>query len=274
MHYGLVGLVPFGTCFSLLTMSITAQQVSSLRQRTGVSMMDCKRALEEAAGDEEKAIDNLRKSGAAKAAKKAGRDTSEGVIITKIDGNKAAIVKLLCETDFVAKNEEFRKIATDAAEAALKDGANAAKDSAQQPIKDLFAKLGENMSMEIKVLEGEGIGDYVHGNMKIGTLISLKSPDAEKAKDVAMHIAAMSPMVISPDEVSDEEVSKEKEIWKDQLAQQGKPAEIIGKIMEGKERKFREENALIKQSFVKDGDKTVEQYLEGNSVTEFVRMSI
>lgn len=255
-------------------MSITATQVNELRKRTGVSMMQCKKALEETGGDEEKAIEFLRKKGAAKAAEKADRTTSEGVIITKVEGNKAAIVKLLCETDFVAKNEEFRKIANDAVEVALKEGADSAKESAQQPIKDLFAKLGENMSMEVKVMEGEGIGDYVHGNFKIGTLISLKSQDTEKAKDLAMHVAAMNPVVINPEEISDEDVAKEKEIWKVQLKNEGKPEEIIDKIMMGKERKFREESALIKQSFVKDGDKTVEQYLEGNSVTEFVRMSI
>lgn len=255
-------------------MSITASQVNSLRQRTGVSMMQCKKALEESGGDEEKAIEILRKKGAAKAAEKADRVTSEGVVITKTDGNKAAMVKLLCETDFVAKNEDFRKIAENAADVALKEGAEAAKKSQEQPMKDLFTKLGENMSMEVKVMEGEGIGDYVHSNCKIGTLVSLKSPDAEKARDVAMQIAAMNPQVINPEDVSDDDVAKEKEIWKEQLKKEGKPEEIIDKIMMGKEKKFREENALMKQAFVKDGDKTVEQYLEGNTVVEFHRMAI
>ncbi len=255
-------------------MSITASQVNALRQRTGVSMMLCKKALEEANGDEEKAIEILRKKGEAKAATKADRETSEGVVVTKVADNKAAIVKLLCETDFVAKNEEFKKIANDAADKALTDGTEAAKASQEQPMKDLFTKLGENMSIEVKVLEGEGIGDYVHSNCKIGSLVKLKDSDSEKARDIAMQVAAMDPEVVNPEDVSDESVAKEKEIWADQLKQEGKPEEIIGKIMEGKERKFREENALMKQSFVKDGDKTVEQYLEGNSVTEFVRMSI
>ncbi len=255
-------------------MSITASQVNSLRQRTGVSMMQCKKALEETGGDEEKAIELLRKKGAAKAAEKADRATKEGVVITKIDGNKAAVVKLLCETDFVAKNEEFKKIANDAVDIALKEGADSAKESAEQPIKDLFTKLGENMSIEVKVMEGEGIGDYVHSNCKIGTLVSLQSADTDKAKDIAMQVAAMNPAVINPEDISSDLVDKEKEIWADQLKNEGKPEEIIDKIMMGKERKFREESALMKQSFVKDGDKTVEQYLEGNSVTEFVRMAI
>lgn len=255
-------------------MAITATEVNELRKRTGVSMMECKKSLVEAEGDQEKAIAILRKRGAAKAAKKADRDTGEGVIVTKVNGNKASIVKLMCETDFVAKNEEFKAIADEVATMALKEGAQAAVESQQQPLRDLIQKLGENMTLDAEVIEGEGIGDYVHSNAKVGSVINLKAKDAEKARDIAMHITAMNPLVVMPEEVSDEEVSKEKEIWKDQLVQQGKPAEIIGKIMEGKERKFRAEHALMKQSFVKNGDQTVEEYLSGNSVTTFVRMSI
>lgn len=255
-------------------MSITVSQVNSLRQRTGVSMMQCKKALEESGGNEEKAIEILRKKGAAKAAEKADRATKEGIVITKIKGNKAAIVKLLCETDFVAKNEEFRKIAKDAADVAIKKGAAAAKESQEQALKDLFTKLGENMSIEVRVMEGLGIVDYIHLNSKIGVLVNLNKPDSGKAKDIAMQVAAMSPSVINPDEVSDELVAKEKEIWAAQLKNEGKPEGIIDKIMAGKERKFREESALMKQSFVKNGDQTIEQYLEGNTVTEFIRMAI
>lgn len=255
-------------------MSITATQVNELRKKTGVSMMLCKKALEEANGDEEKAIEILRKKGEAKAAKKADRETNEGVVITKIEGNRAAIVQFSCETDFVAKNEEFVAIAQKAADIAVKEGADAAKSQMEQEVKDLFTKLGENMTLEVKTLEGEGIGDYIHSNSKIGAVVNLKSPDAEKAKDVAMQIAAMNPAVISPDEVSEELVAKEKEIWKEQLANEGKPADIIDKIMMGKEKKFREESALIKQAFVKNGDQTIEQYLDGNEVVSFIRMAI
>jgi len=255
-------------------MQITASQVNSLRQRTGISMMACKKALEEAQGDEEGAIHILRKKGAAKAAEKVDRETNEGVIVIKVEGDKAAIVKMLCETDFVAKNKEFVAIANKAADVALKEEAEAAKESQEGAIKELFTKLGENMSLEVKVLEGEGIGEYVHSNAKIGTLVNLKSPDAEKAKDLAMHIAAMAPLVVSPEDISEEEVAKEREIWKHQLKEQGKPEDMIDKIMIGKEKKYREEHALLKQEFVKDPDKTVEEYLAGNSVTEFIRMSI
>jgi elongation factor Ts len=255
-------------------MSITAQQVNELRQRTGVSMMECKKALTEANGDEEKAIEVLRKRGAAKAVEKADRVTKQGVVITKVQGNKAAVVKLLCETDFVAKNEEFRAIANNAVDIALKKGAEAAKESQEQPIKDLFTKLGENMAIEVKVMEGEGIADYIHSNNKLGVLVRLKDEDNDKARNVAMQIAAMNPTVINPGDVADADVAKEKEIWKAQLATEGKPEQIWDKIMIGKEKKYREESALMKQSFVKNGEMTIEQYLEGNTVVEFMRVAI
>jgi elongation factor Ts len=255
-------------------MSITASQVNELRQRTGVSMMACKKALEEAKGNEEKAIDILRKKGEAKAAEKAGRETKQGLIVTKIKGNKAVIISQYCETDFVAKNKEFVAIANNAAEKALKDGINKAKDEADKALKELFTKLGENMSIEIDLLEGEGLAEYVHTNSKVGTIVNLKSSDAEKARDIAMHITAMNPTVIKPEDLPEDVVVKEREIWTEQLKQEGKPEAIIGKIMEGKEKKFREESALIKQSFVKDQEKTVEEYLEGNSVTTFLRKQI
>ena len=255
-------------------MAITAAQVNELRQRTGIGMMACKKALEEAGGDEEKAIEILRKKGAAKAAEKSERETKEGVVTVKVDGDKAAIVKLTCETDFVAKNEEFKAIAENAAETALKSGVDAAKTEAEPAMKDLFTKLGENMGIEVDVIEGEGIGEYVHTNGKVGTIVNLKSKDAEKARDIAMHITAMNPEVIKPEDLPEDVVVKEREIWAEQLKAEGKPEAIMGKIMEGKEKKFREEAALVKQAFVKDGEKTVEQYLEDNSVESFVRMAI
>lgn len=255
-------------------MSITAAQVKALRDRTGVSMMGCKKALEESGGDEEKAIDILRKKGEAKAATKADRETKEGLITTNIEANKAVIVTQYCETDFVAKNEEFVSIANKAAETAVKEGIDAAKTEAEAALKELFTKLGENMSIEIDLLEGEGLADYVHTNGKVGTIVNLASPDAEKARDVAMHITAMNPAVINPDELPEDIVIKERDIWIEQLKAEGKPEAIMDKIMEGKEKKFREESALIKQSFVKDGEKTVEEYLEGNTVTTFIRKDI
>jgi len=255
-------------------MPITASQVNSLRQRTGISMMQCKKALEEAGGDEEKAIEILRKKGADKAADKADRQMREGIILVKVKDNKAVIVTQYCETDFVAKNGLFRAIAEKAAETALKDGIEAAKSKAEPALKDLFAKLGENMSIEVDVLEGEGLGEYVHTNGKVGTILNLKKPDSEKARDVAMHITAMNPNVVRPEDIPDDVVIKERDIWKHQLEEEGKPAEIMDRILEGKEKKFREESALLKQAFVKDGDKTVEEYLEENTVETFIRKSI
>ncbi len=255
-------------------MAITATQVNELRKRTGISMMTCKKALEEAGGDEEKAIDLLRKRGAAKAAEKSDRETSEGIIATKTKDNKAAIVLLSCETDFVSKNEDFRAIADKAVSTALNESVETAKSEADPAIKELFAKLGENMTIEIDVIEGEGIGEYVHTNGKVGAIVGLTGEDAEKSRNVAMHITAMNPNVINPDDLPEDVVIKERTIWSEQLKNDGKPAEIIDKIMIGKERKFREEAALIKQSFVKDGEKTVEEYLEGNSVTAFIRRAV
>lgn len=255
-------------------MSITAAQVNELRKRTGISMMQCKKALEEAGGDEEKAIEILRKKGAAKAVEKSDRETAEGIIVAKTEGNKAAIVKLSCETDFVAKNEEFMAVAEKAAKMALESGVEAARQDAEPILKELFTKLGENMSIEVDMIEGEGVAEYVHTNGRVGAIVNLASTDGEKARDVAMHITAMNPVVITPEELPEDVVIKEREVWAEQLKNEGKPEEMIDKIMMGKEKKFREEAALIKQSFVKDGEKTIEQYLEGNSITSFVRKAV
>lgn len=255
-------------------MSITAAQVNELRQRTGVSMMECKKALTEANGDETKAIEILRKRGAAKAAEKSSRETKQGIVVAKVAGNKAVVVKLLCETDFVASNEEFTAIAEKAAEVALDKGADEAKKVSEPVIKELFTKLGENMSMEVHTMEGEGIGEYVHTNKKIATLVRLNKPDEAVARDIAMHVAAMSPKYVKPEEVLASDVEKEKEIWKALLKTEGKPEAIWDKIMIGKEKKFREESALIKQAFVKDQNTTVEQFLKGNTVETFLRISI
>ncbi len=254
-------------------MAITAAQVNELRKRTGISMMQCKKALVEAEGNEEKAIEILRKKGAAKAASKADRETSEGVVLAKVEGDKAVIVKLSCETDFVAKNEDFLAIANNAMTKALASDEATAKTEAEPAMKELFAKLGENMAITVNVLQG-GIGEYIHTNGKLGAIVALASADEEKARDVAMHITAMSPEVVTPDQISEELVNKEKEIWAAQLAAEGKPAEIMEKIMLGKEKKFREEAALVKQAFVKNGEQTIEQYLGDNKVVNFVRLAV
>lgn len=256
-------------------MAITAQDVSALRARTGASMMACKRALEEANGDAEKAIEIMLKKGETKAAEKADRTAGEGVIAISSAGNKAALVKINCETDFVARNDEFVAFARKIADIALAKGADAAKAEADAGLKALFTKLGENLVLSaIDIVEGPVVGAYVHGNNKIGVIVTLDAGTEEQAKDVAMHAAAMSPSVVSPSQVTDESVAKQKEIWTEQLAKENKPANVMENIMKGKEKKFREENALMTQNFVKNPDMTVEAYLNGSKVTEFLRVAI
>jgi len=253
---------------------ISASDVAALRARTGVSILECKKALEEAGGDEEKAIELLRKRGAAQAVKKADRDQTEGYIFSAETDGKVAIVLLHCETDFVSKNPDFQTFGQELADLALSDGADAVK-AAEEKISDAVQKMGENVSLgDVQVIEGSTLGAYVHTNGKIGVVVSLEGGNEETAKDIAMHAAAMSPEFVSPDEVSTEAVDKEKEIWKEQLASEGKPAEIMEKIMEGKEKKFREENALLTQPFVKNPEQTIQQLLGDASVASYTRLSI
>lgn len=187
------------------------------------------------------------------------------------------MVKLLCETDFVSRSDEFVAIADKLADKLFK-GEIKEDEKDVQEVKDSALKTGENIQVgEMKVVEGEKLGVYVHSNKKIGVIVVLSGGDEGVAKDVAMQVAATNPVCISPDEVPQEAVDKEKEIWKEQLANEGKPEAIVEKIMIGKEKKFREENALIKQLFVKDNEKTVEQLLAANGgmkVEKFVRMAI
>jgi elongation factor Ts len=261
--------------------TITAAQVKELRDATGISMLKCKNALEEAAGDIEKARDILRKGGEKDAAKKADRATGEGVVVAKVidGGKKAVLVQVFCETDFVARGDDFQKLANDLADLALTKGADAAKAEAESLVQAAIQKVGENVQLgEIEIAEEPDgvIGSYMHGNQKIGVLVSLKTGAEEVAKDVAMQIAAMNPSYLLPEEVPAEEVAKEKEIQKELLAKEGKPAEMVEKIMAGKLKKFREEQSLIKQSFVKDPSKTIEQFLQeaDAEIEQFLRLAI
>ncbi len=252
---------------------ISASAVASLRARTGVSILACKDALIEANGDEEKAIEILRKRGISQAAKKADRDQAEGRVFVADEGGKAAIVLLKCETDFVARETAFQELGKELAHALLHSGKDHAHAKAGESLPELVQKLGENITLgHVELVEAPVIGTYVHSNSKIGVIVGADGGTVEAARDVAMHAAAMSPSYTSPDDISEETVSKEKEIWKEQLKREGKPEAIWDKIMMGKEKKFREENALIKQAFVKDPSKTVEQYL-GAKVTAYVRLA-
>lgn len=255
-------------------MTVTIDQIKELRDMTGVSMSACKSALEEANGDMDKAIDVLRKKGEAKAVDRAARETHQGVVATKTAGNKVAIAALLCETDFVSRGEDFNTVAELLAQKLL-DGSLKPEDTDVPEVKELVLKAGENIKIgKMAVVEGDNIGTYIHTNKKIGVIVSLEGGTPEIAKDIAMHAAATNPTCVSPDEVPEEAVAKEKEIWKDQLSKEGKPAEIVEKIMIGKEKKFREENALIKQAFVKNPEQTIEQVLAGATIKSFVRVAV
>lgn len=256
-------------------MPISASSVSSLRSRTGVGILACKEALEEAKGDEEKAIELLRKRGIAQAAKKAARDQAEGVIFLKEEQGKAALLLLRCETDFVARDEHFQSLGQRLADILFHKGQEAMEAEAASSIPALVQKTGENISMgEAQVLEAQVLGSYLHTNAKIGVVIGLRSGSRDLARDVAMHAAAMNPLYIRPEDAPADLLVTERDIWREQLAKEGKPAQIIEKIMAGKERKFREEHALLAQAFAKDPTKTVGQHLGGAEVTVYVRVSV
>lgn len=253
---------------------ITAVLVKQLRDATGISMLKCKQSLEEANGDLEKAREVLRKLGEADAAKRSDKEAGEGVIAVKAEDGKAAMLQLFCETDFVAKGESFQNLAAELVADALvgKD----IKTESEAKIQEAIQKNGENIKIgEVNILEGEKVASYLHSNEKIGVLVSFSGAD-EIGKDIAMQVAAMNPSVLNPDEVDEAEVAKEAEIQKEILAKEGKPAEMIEKIMEGKLKKFRDSQSLVKQAFVKDSAKTVEAFLAENNakVEKFVRLAI
>jgi len=258
-------------------MAITAQQVKELRDATGISMMKCKQALEEANGDLEAARDILRKAGEKDAAKKSDRETGEGAIFMAKEDGKAAVIQIRCETDFVARDENFSTAGNTLAATAFADGEDAARAAAEEVLQGAIQKLGENIQLgEVRVVEAAIIGSYIHSNNKIGVLVMLASGSEDIAKQVAMHTAAMSPSYLTPDEVTDEEIERERGIQLEILKNEGKPEEMIEKIMEGKLKKFREESALVKQPFAMDSSKTVEQFLSENGaeISGFVRLAI
>ena len=269
-------------------MAISAQQVKELRERTGAGMMECKTVLTEADGDLEAAIDLLRARGLAKADKKASRVAAEGVIVTALSGDqkRGIVLEVNCETDFVAKNEDFLALAKDCAEQALAQGfkeadALLADAEVEERRKGLVSKLGENISLRrlqhLQVKEGV-VGAYIHGS-RIGVLVALEGQAAtnELGRDVAMHVAAARPEVIYPSQVSPERLAREKEILIAQAADSGKPADIIEKMISGRLNKLLNEIALTGQPFVKDPDHSVGQLVQGFpdvEVLEFVRFEV
>lgn len=260
-----------------MSVTISASEVNKLRQETGAGIMDCKKALIESNGDFEAAIDYLRKKGAKIAANRSDREANEGVIIavTTEDGKFGCAVNLSSETDFVAKNEDFINLAKSIANVALagriktlEDLNNAQLDgiSVKDKLLDTVAKIGEKIEVKkYEVVEGEGVVAYIHMGYKMGVLVQLNKPltDAITAagKDVAMQIAAMNPLAVDVSGVSDDAKNREKEIAMDKGRAAGKPDNILEKIAEGAVNTFVKENTLLPQAFVKDGSKTVEQYL-------------
>ncbi|MGX5173392.1 translation elongation factor Ts [Aliikangiella sp. IMCC44653] len=271
-------------------MAITASLVKELRERTGAGMMECKKALVETNGDIETAIDNMRKSGAAKAEKKAGRIAAEGVIITKSsdDGKVAAIVEVNSETDFVARDENFKEFANNVVDAALANKTTdvaalnavvlASGDTVEAARTNLVAKIGENISVRrVQIVEATdgALASYIHGG-RIGVIIALKDGDVELAKDIAMHAAATNPQFVNPEDISEDVYNREKEIFTAQAQESGKPAEIIEKMIVGRMRKFAAEVSLVGQPFVKDPSITVSELLKqaNASVTSMVRFEV
>ncbi|WP_439437227.1 translation elongation factor Ts [Salinivibrio costicola] len=257
--------------------TVTAALVKELRERTGAGMMECKKALVEANADIEVAIENMRKSGAAKAAKKAGRVAAEGVILVKENDGKAAIVEINCETDFVAKDANFAAFANQVAETALAEGLaiDALKEKFEQQRAELVAKIGENMDIRrVSFIEGEKVGSYRHGD-RIGVVVAAKA-DEETIKHVAMHIAASKPDYVNPEDVPADVVEKEKKIQVDIAMESGKPADIAEKMVVGRMKKFTGEISLTGQAFVMDPAQTVGQMLKekGAEVSNFIRFEV
>jgi elongation factor Ts len=271
-------------------MAITAALVKELRERTGAGMMECKKTLVETDGNIDAAIELMRKSGMAKADKKAGRVAAEGTIAMarSADGKQAVLVEVNCETDFVAKGDDFTAFASKVAERALATGAATAEalletaiedggKSVEETRKELIAKIGENISVRrVSRVESSGVvGAYLHGT-RIGVLTALEGGDEELARDIAMHVAASKPICVSADDVPAEVIEKEKEIFSAQAAESGKPADIIEKMVSGRINKYLKEITLLGQPFVKDPDQTVEKLLasKGAKVTGFQRLEV
>lgn len=269
-------------------MAITAALVKELRERTGAGMMECKKMLTETNGDIELAIEELRKRGAAQADKKAGRVAAEGIIAVAGNDTVSVAVEINCETDFVAKDENFLGFANSVAQAVLANkpadveqvpGLSLDDKTVEEARQGLIAKIGENITVRrfeiVDVADGEKLGVYQHGN-KIATLVKVSGGTDDLAKDLAMHVAASKPVCVSADQVPQDLLDKEREIFAAQAAESGKPAEIMEKMVEGRIRKYLNEVTLLGQAFVKEPDQTVEKLVKAADaqVISFVRLEV
>ncbi len=268
-------------------MAISASMVKELRERTGAGMMDCKKALLETDGDADAALELLRKSGRAKADKKAGRVAADGLVVIAVNGSRAAIVEINSETDFVAKDENFIAFAQAVADTALEAGTSEIEVLNNQLLADgrtvetartdLIAKVGEKISLRrVAQIDAPGhLGHYTHG-ARIGAVVALSGGDADLARDIAMHVAATNPDCIDADGVPADVLERERRIFSEQAAESGKPAEIVAKMVSGRVAKFLKEITLLGQPFVKDPDVTVGKLLQsaGATVARFVRFEV
>jgi elongation factor Ts len=264
---------------------MSASQVKELRERTGLGLLECKKALAAANGDIDAAIEELRKSSGMKAAKKAGRTAADGVVAARVadDGSYGVLVEVNSETDFVARDEGFLAFVGRVLDAAFtarsEDVAALMEGELEQARESLVQKIGENIGVRrVAVVEASDgvVGAYVHGNNRIAVLLELCAGDQDLARDVAMHVAAVNPQVVKPEDMPQEVIDKEKEIYTAQAQESGKPAEIIEKMIGGRVRKFLAENSLVEQPFVKDPDITVGKLVAGAgaSVTSFARFEV
>lgn len=275
------------------TVQITAADVNKLRQQTGAGMMDCKKALTEANGDFEAAIDNLRKKGAKVAASRQDRESNEGVVIAKTtaDGKRGVIVEFNCETDFVAKNADFVAFANSIADLAIEKNPSSLEEltnlelNGEKLADTIISKtgtIGEKVGVsKFETVTGEKVIAYIHGNYRLGVLVALSANPAsadEIGKDVAMQIAAMNPVAIDKGDVDSKTIERELEIAKDVIRAEGKAEEMVEKIAAGKLNKFYKDSTLLNQEFVKDSSKTVAQFLndveKGLTVTAFKRVQL
>lgn len=273
-------------------MAITAQDVNKLRKSTGAGMMDCKKALTEAEGDFDAAVELLRKQGQKVSAKRADRETTEGAVYLRTNeaGTKGYVIALGCETDFVAKNEEFIGLGDSIADAIVASGAVTIEEAIAAPLKDgrsiadnlidYIGKIGEKIEVSsVEVVEAASVVTYLHSNKKLGVLVGLSATGADDAgRDVAMQIAAMNPVALNKDEIAPEIVERELALGREQALAEGKPEAIIDKIAQGKLGKFYKENTLLEQPFVKDNGLSVAKMLDGVksglTVSAFRRVSI
>lgn len=267
---------------------ITAALVKELREITGAGMMDCKKALVECEGDKDKAIDYLREKGIAKAAKKAGRIASEGVVAAAVtaDGKTACIVEINSETDFVAKNENFQNLVKKIAEhivackPADMDALNASQmdgKTVAEVMTEAVASIGEKLSLrrfEVYTTEDGQLATYIHMGGKIGVIVELSGGDEALGKDVAMQIAAAKPQCIGRDDVDQEALAHEREVLRKQALEEGKPEKIVEKMVDGRINKYYKEVCLVEQEFVKDSDKTIKDILAGVEVRRFARFEM